>query len=46
MWGKLKTHCKEGTPRKAPTGHNLQQLDEFPWSLAGKSRKAKKVAKP
>ncbi len=35
----------KGTPRKAPTGQNLQQLDEIPWSLGGKSRKAKKVAR-
>jgi hypothetical protein len=41
---KLKIHWQRGTPRKAPTGQNLQQLDEVPWSLEGRSRKAKKVA--
>ena len=34
-----------GTPRKATTGQNLQQLDEVPRSLGGRSRKAKKVAR-
>ena len=34
-----------GTPRKAITGQNLQQLDEVPRSLGGRSRKAKKVAR-
>ncbi len=36
------------TPRKSPTGPNLQQLDEVSWSLGsrrGRSRKAKKVAR-
>ena len=35
----------KGTPRKAPTKQNLQQLDEIPWSLGGRSRKAKKAAR-
>jgi hypothetical protein len=34
-----------GTPRKATTGQNRQQLDELPRSLEGRSRKAKKVAR-
>jgi len=34
-----------GTPRKATIGQNLQQLDEVPRSLGGRSRKAKKVAR-
>ncbi len=34
-----------GTPRKASIGQNLQQLDEVPKSLGGRSRKAKKVAR-
>ena len=34
-----------GTPRKATTGLNLQQLDEVPRSLGGRSRIAKKVAR-
>ena len=34
-----------GTPRKATAGQNLQQLDEVPRSLGGRSRKAKKVAR-
>ena len=37
-----------GTPRKATTGQNLQQLNEVPSevprSLGGRSKKAKKVA--
>jgi hypothetical protein len=42
---KVKIHWQMGTPRKASTGQNLQQLDEVPWSLGGRSRKAKKVAR-
>ncbi len=34
-----------GTPRKATTGQNLQQLDEVSSSLGGRSRKARKVAR-
>ena len=34
-----------GTPRKATAGQNLQQLDEVPRSLGGRSRKANKVAR-
>jgi hypothetical protein len=45
MWRKVKIHWQRGTPRKAPTGQNLQQLDEASRSLAGRSRKAKKVAR-
>jgi hypothetical protein len=46
MWGKVKIHWQRGIPKKAPTGQNLQQLDEVPRSLEeGRSRKAKKVAK-
>ena len=43
--GKVKIHWQRGTPRKATTGQNLQQLDEVPRSLGGRSRKAKKVAR-
>jgi hypothetical protein len=45
MWGKVKIHWQRDTPRKAPTGQNLRQLDEVPWSLGGRSRKAKKVSR-
>ncbi len=43
--GKVKNSLARGTPRKATTGQNLQQLDEIPRSLGGRSRKAKKVAR-
>ena len=43
--GEGKDSLARGTPRKATTGQNLQQLDEFPRSLGGRSRKAKKVAR-
>ncbi len=45
MWGKVKIHWPTGTPRKAPTRQNHQQLDKVPRSIGGKSRKAKKVAR-
>ncbi len=43
--GNVKIQWQKGTPRKAPTRQNLKQLDEVPWSLGGRSRKAKKVAR-
>jgi hypothetical protein len=44
MWGKVKIYWQRGIiPRKAPTEQNLQQLDEVPRSLEGRSRK--KVSK-
>ena len=44
-WEEGEDSLATGTPRKAPTGQNLQQLDEVPRSLGGRSRKAKKVAR-
>ena len=43
MWGKEgKDSLARGTPRKATTGQNLQQLDEVPRSLGGRSRKQRR----
>ncbi len=44
-WEEGEDSLARGTLRKATAGQNLQQLDEVPRSLGGRSRKAKKVAK-
>ncbi len=43
--GEGKDSLARGTSRKATTVQNLQQLNEVPRSLGGRSRKAKKVAR-